>query len=340
VGDRAVTIEQRDDHEAVVCYDTRSGSELWRNTYRARFYETLGGEGPRATPTIHQGRVYSLGAEGRLECLDLLSGELLWDTNVVTDNDVENVQWGMCGSPLVYDDLVVVNPGTQGGGSQSHALLALDRATGETIWKTGQGQTSYASPMLATLAGERIVLRFDATGLAGHDAETGQQLWHTQWKTQFDNNAAQPLLVGDDRIFITSDTGCALFQVTRDQDQWDIQQVWQTRSLKGSYASPVFYEGFVYGLDKGILACIDLEDGSRRWKKGRHGHGQILLSGDLMLVLGESGQLVLAEATPDEYRELGQIEAITGRTWNQHSLVDGIVYVRNHLEMAAYNLRE
>jgi outer membrane protein assembly factor BamB len=102
----------------------------------------------------------------------------------------------------------------------------------------------------------------------------------------------------------------------------------------------VFYEGFVYGLDKGILACIDLEDGSRRWKKGRHGHGQILLSGDLMLVLGESGQLVLAEATPDEYRELGQIEAITGRTWNQHSLVDGIVYVRNHLEMAAYNLRE
>lgn len=337
-GRSLITIEQRQDREAVVCYDRQSGHQVWVFDYPALFSEKLGGDGPRATPTIADHKVYALGATGALCCLDLATGKPDWQVNVLEENKAANIEWGMCGSPLVTQDLVIVNPGSQKGAGDSRAVLALDRATGKVIWSGGKGQAGYASPMLVQLAGVKLVLFFDAVGLAGADLSDGTELWRFDWKSDHDINAAQPLVVDERRLLITSATGSALLNVTKTDDGWKVEEQWNERGLKCSYANPVIHQGHVYGLDEGILACIDLETGKRRWKGGRHGHGQLLLCDDRLVVLSETGRLVLVEATPEKYRELSSFQALEGKTWNNPILVDGKAYVRNHVEMACYDL--
>jgi outer membrane protein assembly factor BamB len=336
---RAVTIEQRRDKEAVVAYDAATGRELWVHDDPALFSESLGGDGPRATPTIAEGDVFALGATGILNCLDVDTGAAKWTKNILELNEVPNVQWAMSGSPLVVDNLVVVNPGAQKGSAESRGLMALDRATGEIVWRDGRAAASYSSPMLAVLGGKRQILIFDAGGLAGHDVQSGSEWWRFPWTTQFDINAAQPLVFENARILITSQAGATLIGAENTAKGWRANEYWKNRNLKCSYANPVARQGYVYGLDEGILACIDLESGARKWKKGRYGHGQLLLCGDLLVILSEQGELALVEATPDRFNELARFQAIEGKTWNCPAMVNGRVYIRNHLEMACYDLR-
>lgn len=337
-GQALITIEQRQDREAVVCYDRNSGRQVWVYDYPALFSEKLGGDGPRATPTVADDKVYALGATGVLCRLDLKTGQLEWQTNILEINGAKNVEWGMCGSPLVVGEAVIVNPGSQGGGVESRSVAAYDRQSGKLKWSAGQGQTSYASPALADLHGVQQALIFDAVGLGGFAVDQGQELWRFEWKSDFDINAAQPVVLPDNRVLITSGAGCALLQIEKQDDAWEAREIWRNREMKASYANAVVRDGYLYGLDEGIMACIDLETGKRRWKKGRHGHGQLLLSEDLLVVLSEAGKLVLVEATPEAYRELGSFQAIEGKTWNNPIMVDGRVYLRNHLEMACYDL--
>jgi len=336
-GNVAVTIEQRGENEAVVCYDPASGRERWIYDYPAKFSEPLGGVGPRATTTIAGGKVYALGGTGVLTCLDVANGAHVWTRNVLTLSGAKNLQWGMAGSPLVFDGKVIVSPGGQGAAT-GRAVLALDAGTGELIWSIGDAQGAYASPMLARLDNVQQLIIFDAEGVAGFDLDGRGELWRYPWKTPFDNSAAQPVVLPGDRVLITSDNGCALLKINRQDDTWSVEPLWTNKLLKGAYANPIARDGFVYGLDKGILVCLDLKTGRRRWKQGRHGHGQMLLADDLLVILSEKGHLVLVEATPDAYRELGKIPAIEGRTWNNPTMVEGRIFVRNHLEMACYDL--
>jgi outer membrane protein assembly factor BamB len=337
-GNVAVTIEQRRDSEAVVCYDTVTGGQLWLHSYPAHFSESLGGDGPRATPTIADGEVYSLGATGRLVCLDLKSGGPKWEVNILEDN--ENLPWGMSGSPLVYDQVVVVNPGVQRSTASGKAVVAYDRATGRPVWSTGNSKAGYSSPMLATLAGRRQILLLDGEGLAGYDAQSGNELWRFPWQTFQDINVAQPVVLEGDRVFISSgyEKGCAMVQVTDSAGQWNAVPLWQNQSMHCKFTSPVASKGFLYGLDEGILTCVDQASGERKWRDGRYGHGQLLLADDLLVILSETGKLVLVEATPSGHHELGRIPALEGKTWNTPALADGKAFVRNSEEMACYDL--
>jgi outer membrane protein assembly factor BamB len=336
----AVTIEQRRDNEAIVGYDTASGGERWTYSYPALFSESMGGIGPRATPTLKDGRVYSLGANGKLVCLDAATGKLQWQTDILESNS--NLNWGMCSSPLVYDHFVVVSPGKQGPGG--HTLVAYDRGTGSKVWAVGEARGGYSSPMLATLAGVRQVLMFDGQGIAGYDPATGRQLWRRDWATNQDINVAQPLVLEGDRVFVTSGygVGCALLHVTCSKDgKWDAQPLWPNsplRTMRCKFTSPVAYQGHVYGLDEGILVCLDEKTGKRRWREGRYGHGQLLLAGDLLVIMAETGELALVEASPSAYRELGRIRVFEGKTWNYPALADGKVYLRNDEDMVCYDL--
>ncbi len=338
IGDLAITIEQRRAEEVVVAYEVSTGRELWSFSYPALFAERLGGDGPRATPAISRGRVYSLGAQGDLVCLDARDGQLIWEQNILAENGCGNLDWGMSGSPLVADGQLFVNPGTQKGTEQSAGVFSLDPMTGKQKWKSGSAKASYASPMLVTLLGTPTLLIFDAVGIAGYDPERGAELWRFDWKSDFDVNAAQPIVLGDDQVLITSAAGCARLKLAREGRNWTVEPVWRNRLMKASYSNPIEHDGFLYGLDEGIMACLDLATGERRWKKGRYGHGQILLSGDLIVVLSEKGELALVEATPQEFRELARIQAIDGKTWNNPALVGNRMLVRNHLEMACYEL--
>lgn len=243
----------------------------------------------------------------------------------------------MAGSPLVSNDVVVVNPGTQSGTSDSRAVLGYAVADGHLEFAVGAGKASYASPMLADIAGRRQILIFDAGGLAGFDA-SGGELWRAAWTSDFDINAAQPIVLPPNRVLISSNAGSALLEIALNDGAFSVSTLWKNRNLKCNYACPIALGGFVYGLDESILACLDLKTGQRRWKGGRYGHGQMLASGDLLIIMAETGELALVRATPEKFEELGRMQAIEGRTWNNPALREGRLFIRNHLEMAAYDL--
>ncbi len=326
VGDFAFTQEQRGDEEVVACYELKTSIERWTHADKVRFSEALGGDGPRATPTVHVGRVYALGATGILNCLDAATGEPLWSRNILDDAGVKNRDWGMAGSPLIVGRNVIVSP----GGDKGRSLWAYSIETGEPAWHGGDDLAAYTSPLLTTLAGHEQVLILNAKSLTAHDPADGRQLWRHPWSAEQVIKCAQPVPLADfgdatgkDQVLISSGytVGSQLVRVTQDENGgWDVQPLWSTRQLRAKFSNMLVHDGFVYGLDEGILVCLDLRDGRRRWKQGRYGHGQLLLVDDLLLIQAESGEVFLVEPTPQGPRELGRLAALTDKTWNHPAL--------------------
>jgi outer membrane protein assembly factor BamB len=335
-GGRAFTIEQRGGREVVAAYDVATGREIWTNAWTTRFSEIMGGDGPRATPTVADGIVYALGAEGQFRALDAASGKALWSKNILEEAKASNLQWGMSSAPLIVDDTVVVAP----GGSAGKSVIAYNRRTGAEAWSALDDAAGYASPVLVTLAGVRQILVFTSTRLVGISPD-GKLLWEHQWRTQADINAAQPLVVADNRVFLSSGYGVggAVIELTRQGDTFAVREVWRNVRMKNRFNSSVLYQGHIYGFDESILACVDAATGDLKWKGGRYGYGQILLNDDRIIVLTEGGELILVRATPQGHEELGRSPAISGKTWNHPAITNGILLVRNLREMAAFDLR-
>ncbi|HEY7474104.1 MAG TPA: PQQ-binding-like beta-propeller repeat protein [Vicinamibacterales bacterium] len=334
---RAFTIEQRRAKEVVAAYDVVTGRELWTHSWDGLFQEVMGGDGPRATPTWFDDRVYAVGAHGELQCLEDDTGRMVWRTNILQDNGAVNLQWGMSAAPLIVDDSVIVLPGAPGGKS----VVAYDRRTGERVWAALNDQQAYSSPMLVTLADTRQLVVLTATRLVGLTPGKGELLWQYPWATQMGINASQPLVVSDSRVFISSSygVGAALIEISRDKDKFRVREVWRNTRMKNKFTSSVLHEGFIYGLDESILTCLDAATGDMKWKGGRYGYGQIVLASGHIIVLTEDGDLALVRATPAKHEQISRFSAIEGKTWNHPALADGYLLVRNLQEMAAYDLR-
>ena len=294
----------------------------------------MGGPGPRATPTWHDGRIYALGATGRLVSLDAATGEVAWERNILDDAGASNLPWAMSGAPLVVDDLVVVQP----GGTRDWSIAAYDLLSGEVVWHVMDDVQSYTSPMLATLGGVRQILVVTAERAAGLRPHDGSLLWEYPWTVPVVPNIAQPLVVDDTRLFLSASygKGAALVELTPDGDRFTAATVWETNRMKNAFSSSVLVDGYIYGLDESILACIDAATGELMWKAGRYGHGQLLAAGDHLVVLTERGELVLVRATPDRHEEVAG--AIEGKTWNVPAMAGGRILVRNARQMAAFDL--
>jgi outer membrane protein assembly factor BamB len=337
-GRRAFTIEQRGSQEVVAAYDLTSGRELWTNAWNARFRESMGGDGPRATPTWHDGRVYALGGHGELRCLEDATGRLLWRTNILEDAGASNLQWGMAAAPLVVDDNVIVLPGGQGGKS----VVAYHKVTGRRAWSALDDTQAYSSPMLVTLAGVRQILVFSQSRLMGLAPGGGQVLWEFPWTTQYGVNASQPLLLSDRRVFISTGygSGAAAIELTPEAGgRLSVTELWRTNRMKNQFTSSVLHDGYIYGLDEAILACLDASTGELKWKGGRYGYGQVMLASGHLIVLTEGGDLALVRATPERHDELARFAVLEGKTWNHPAVSDGYLLVRNLNEMAAFDLR-
>jgi outer membrane protein assembly factor BamB len=335
---RAFTIEQRSRNEAVVAYDVMTGKELWANAWPERFSQWMGGgDGPRATPTWADGVVYALGARGELRALDAATGRVVWRTNILDDAKAKNLRWGMAGSPLVLGDAVIVQP----GGPEGRSVAAYDRRTGKPLWSALDDQAAYASPMQVTLLGVPQLLVVTASRLVGLTLDTRAVLWEFPWSTDHDASAVQPIVIGDNRVFYSSGygTGAVVLELTKTGATFGVREVWRNIRMKNRQSSSVLHEGHVYGLDEGILACLDASTGAVKWKGGRYGHGQVLLVSGHLVITTEDGGLVLVAATPDQLREVARVPAIDGETWNVPALSDGILLVRNTQEMAAFDLR-
>jgi outer membrane protein assembly factor BamB len=370
VNGHAITMEQRGPEEWVTCYEIETGKPVWGHAIEARHENPLGGVGPRGTPTIHEGRVYALGGTGVLRCLDGGTGKLLWSDDLRqrygvsaasgfagTILDEVVVQWGRAASPLIVDNLVIVPGGGPAGEVKN--LTAFDKTTGRVVWEAENrkedgtaDQISYASAALANVAGRRQVLIVNESTASGHDPETGQRLWSFPWPGGSSSmaSASQAVAIDDRRVLLTKGYGggAELIELSPgeapaggpgSETELTATSVWKSaRSLQTKFTNVVIHGGHAYGLSEGILECVDLTDGKRKWKQGRFDHGQILGVGDLLLVLSESGELSLVELNPARFTKLASQSVLAGKTWNNLCLYGRKLLLRNGQEAACYEL--
>ncbi|MGA2068435.1 MAG: PQQ-binding-like beta-propeller repeat protein [Thermoguttaceae bacterium] len=351
----AVTMEQRDELEMVTCYNVRTGRLEWSHGTATRHDTTAGGVGPRCTPTIDRGKVFALGATGRLLCLDGATGRSLWEKDLVEEfgitpeEDLAAVAWGRAASPLVAGQRIIV---PAGGMRDDHpvSLAAFDVRDGRLLWEGGERQIGYSSPALATLAGVEQVLIVNEDTASGHDPRTGRVLWEHDWPglSNRNPNVSQAVPIPPDRVFLSKgylQGGMLLRLVPRPASGYpggtfDTEVVWQdSKVMRTKFTNVTVLDGCVYGLSDGILECIDLASGRRIWKDGRYHHGQILRVGGVLVVMCEWGEVVLVEATPDRPNHvLGRFQALEGMSWNTLALAGRYLLVRNATETACYEV--
>ena len=334
-GDLVYTQEQRGSDEVVSCYNLTTGGPVWRHRDVARFWESNAGAGPRATPTLSSGRVYTFGATGILNALDAASGAVVWSRNPATDTHTKVPDWAFASSPLVVDDVVIV--------AVSGRLAAYDLSTGAPRWSGPDGGDSYSSPHLLSIDGVAQVLLMSGHGAISVAPADGTVLWQYPWPS--DTRILQPALTSDGNVLMMAlsaggGTGFRRLAVAHGAGGWTIAERWTSLGLKPYYNDFVVHNGHAFGFDGGILACVDLKDGTRKWKGGRYGYGQLLLLADqdVLLVLSEEGELALVSATTDKFTEIARFPAIEGKTWNHPALVGNVLLVRNDQEMAAFRL--
>jgi outer membrane protein assembly factor BamB len=336
-GNFVYTQEQRGEDEMVSCYLLATGAPVWRHRDAARFWESNGGAGPRATPTVSNGRVYSFGATGILNALDARNGSVVWSRNAASDTKTKIPGWGFASSPLVVGDAVVV--------ATAGVLAAYDLGTGSPRWFGPAGGWGYSSPHLTTIDGVRQILLLNGTGAISVAPADGTLLWKHEWPS---DGIVQPFVIAGGDVLIGSGSGFGdasgigvrRVAVARNPGGWTVEERWTSNGLKPYFNDFVVHDGHAFGFDGSILACIDLKDGKRKWKGGRYGHGQLVLLPDqnLLLVLSEEGELALVSAGSDRFTELARIPAIEGKTWNHPVLVDDLLLVRNGQEMVAFRL--
>ncbi len=359
-GDHAVTLEQRGDEEVIACYDMLSGATQWIVAVPVRHETILGGVGPRSTPTISDGVVFATGATGWLHAIDGASGKVLWRKNIVDDLGIDQKQhaicvaWGRAGSPLVTNELVIVpaggplrKPTTEE--PEYVSVVAYERDTGKQRWIAGDEQISFATPILASFGGLEQVVSVNESHVAAYDLDDGAQLWEVEWPghSNSDASCSQAVPLNGQKFFISKGygVGAAVFRIQVPPSDpslpqtWDVEPVWQAATLlKTKFTNVVVHEGYAYGLSDGILECVNVSDGTRAWKRGRYGQGQVLRVGALLLVQAESGEVCLVRISPEAHREVARFDAIMGQTWNNPCLSGNRLLVRNAEEAACYEV--
>jgi outer membrane protein assembly factor BamB len=342
-GDHLFTQEQRGEDEIVSAYHLKTGEPVWRHRDAARFWESNAGAGPRATPTLSHGRVYTLGGTGILNALDARDGSVFWSRNAASDTGTTVPDWGIASSPVVAGDVVIV--------ATAGSLVAYDLATGKPRWFGPKGGWGYSSPHLSTIDGVAQIVLVNGPGAIGVAPSDGTVLWTHEWGG---DSIVQPAVLEGGDLLIGSGSGLAantgMLRVTVVHDPvdqaegrpggWSVKERWTSTGLKPYFNDFVVHQGHAFGFDGSILACLDLVDGKRTWKGGRYGHGQLILLPDqnVLLVLSEDGEVALVSATSDKFIELARVPAIEGKTWNHPVLVGDVLLVRNGEEMAAFRL--
>jgi outer membrane protein assembly factor BamB len=331
-GDLFYTQEQRGDEEIVACYNVTTGQPVWRHGDAARFFESNGGAGPRATPTFSNGRVYTFGATGILNALDARDGSVVWSRNAAADTQTKVPGWGFASSPLVVgDEVVVATAGT---------LAAYDLATGAPRWTGPKGGGSYSSPHLVTIDGVEQIVLMCAPGAMGVAPTDGKLLW--QHPLPPDARIVQPAQIVNGDLLVSDGEASDMHRISvaHGDGGWTVAERWDSDGLKPYFSDFVVHRGHAYGFDADTLACINVEDGARKWAGGNYGSGQLVLlpDEDVLLVVSEQGDLALVKAAPDRFTELARFPAIKGKTWNHPVLAGDVLLVRNGEEMAAFRL--
>jgi outer membrane protein assembly factor BamB len=330
-------IDRDGDNDVVRALDIKTGKDVWQFSYtETGEYDKQFGYA-RSTPAIDNGKVYTLGMFGSVNCLNEADGAVIWSRNIIKDFNGIIPMWQMAMSPFIDGDKLIVSPC-----GKDAAVVALDKNTGETIWQCGNtDRTGYATPVAATINGKKQYVVFHGAGLIGADAEEGEVLWTWSWTVQYFVNAATPL-VFDDSVFITSNYGRGGAVVRIDGDK--VTKVWENKEMQSHFSSPVLYDGHIYGTgdpwNPGFLMCLDPKTGKALWKQGGFGKGGIVVvDGTIIAFNGRSGELIMVEMSTKGYNELGRFKPLGGQSWTAPIVADGKLIVRNKEALACFQLR-
>lgn len=351
VGGRVYTMFSEGDDEFVVCLNASNGEEMWRFRSDSNYIESMGGNGPRATPTIDGELLFTVTAQGKLYALNTENGEKVWSHDLKGEFGSKIPRWGTCTSPLVEDDLLLVEV----GGTDGKSIVAFDKKNGDIVWNSHADILGYSSPIAATIGGIRQFIVFTGTQLVSVSPENGQLYWKYPWQTQYDVNAATPVFIPPDKIFISSGygKGAAVVQVRvkaspessaeeneaeKNGAEISVVEIWKNEKMKNHFATSVLYGNYLYGFDNAILKCIDANTGSEKWKTRGYGKGTLMLADGHLIILSDRGKLGLAEATPSAYNEVASAEVLSGLCWTVPTLANGRLYARNEKEMVCLDM--
>lgn len=327
--------------EAVVCLDARTGKDIWKFDYPTAYDDDFGfDEGPRATPTIDSGFVYTYGADGALHCLQLADGKKVWNVDCKTTFNAEKGYFGRACSPLVEGELLLINI----GGNDGAGIVALNKSTGKLVWKASQDEASYSSPAIASLGGKRLAIFFTRRGLIGLDPLTGKSQFDFFWRARMDAsvNAATPLISGD-LIFLSASYGTGA--VVLRMKPSSVEKVWSSDdALSNHYATSVHHDGFLYGFhgrqEQGAaFRCVELKTGKLRWEKDGLGAGTATLVGNQLLILTEKGELIHASASPDQFKLIQSSQILPFGVRAYPAFANGYLFARSKDKLVCVALR-
>jgi outer membrane protein assembly factor BamB len=337
VGGRIYTLYATAQDEMLAGFDARTGRRIWALRIDGKYVNDQG-NGPRSTPTWDGGRLYVLGAQGKLVAAEAASGRKLWEHDLAREFEARSPTWGIASSPLVEGNLVLVAV----GGSQGRSVMAFDKRDGKVAWKALDDPAGYTAPIAFTAAGVRQAVFVTAKAMVALALADGRPLWRVPWETSLEVNAATPIFLPPDKVFVSSgyDMGAAVFRLAARDGRVTAEPVWRSRVMKNQFSSSLLAGEYLFGFDNGTFKCVDARNGEEKWKQRGLGHGSLILADGRLLVLSDSGQLLIVDATPEGYVERARFQALNGRSWTAPSLSDGILYLRNGETMLAIDLTE
>ena len=349
---RVYTMFSEGNDEFVVCLDATDGEEIWRFRSDKNYHESQGGNGPRATPTIDGDLLFTISAYGKLYALNAANGQELWSHDLQRKFGSDMPRWGFSTSPLVDGESLLVEVGGKG----EKSIAAFNKKTGDVVWSSHKDKLGYSSPIAITVQGVRQIICFTGTKLVSVSPTDGTIYWKYPWKTGYDVNAATPVFIPPDKVFISSgyDKGAAVLQmrvfvspdddraatdqIRENQGTVRIEEIWKNRKMKNQFASSVLHENYLYGFDNSILKCIEANTGEEQWKSRGFGKGTVILADGHLIILSDRGKLGLAEATPAGYMEKASAKVLSGLCWTAPTLAGGKLYVRNEEEMVCLDM--
>jgi len=354
-GDRAFTIVSRD-HEGVpsetcVAIEAALGKELWATSTGVAKYDgggdsgaedNKGGDGPRSTPAVKDGRVFVYSSSLVLNCLDSATGKPIWKKDIIREFGGSNIKWQSAMSPVLDGNFVFV-----AGGGSGQSMLAFDQSTGAVVWKSGDEQMTHATPTIATIHGVRQIIFFMQSGLVSVNVQNGEALW--RYPFPYKVSTALSPVVGGDIVFCSAgyDVGSGACEVTKTGDKFAAKEIWRihgNKDLVTQWSTPVFKDGYLYGMfsakkfASGPIKCVELKTGQVKWEKEGFGVGNMILAGNRLIALADDGQVVVIQPDPTAYKEVSRFKGVAGKCWSTPALSNGRLFVRSTKEGAGFDL--
>lgn len=336
VNGKIYTMFAEGNDEFAVCLDADTGREIWRKKTGENFSDWQGGDGPRSTPLIDGNIAYFLSGYGKLLARDTETGNEIWSSDLQKEFGAKPPQWGFSCSPLIDGNALYI----EGGGNPGSALIAYQKTTGDVLWASQTDKTGYSSPISVTVNGIHQIIFFTGTKIISVSPSQGTLFWSKEWRTSYDINAATPVFISPNKLFISSgyDVGSALYEMTVTNGEVSADQIWKSRRMKNRMNTSVFFEGYIYGFDTKFLRCIDAQNGEEKWAARGFGEGTLVLSDGHIIALNEKGTLVLAEANPDQFTQIVSIKLMNGKCWTVPTLSGGKLFVRNESEIVSLDI--